>query len=335
MKKNQLNYFFGWLVVMMWAISPTSAQTTSADWYGKVSIGNSMSVHSDVTVHSQSELFLNAHNATDTLTVFGNYFGISGAKVYLSATDNANHNFLHLSGTANGTTELTPDLSDTWDGSDMDLVKAKHSESTAFCMPALGFQGCTARLNYRQEGEISIWYLTKSLPLIKQLGNHTLLANNNEGTNGGHSFVYYYWYQDGELIHQGSQEEYGGSYYTGGNALNSESQYEVETVDDAGKHYYSCPYRSVPSSIATRVNAYPNPAGSNGNYQVTVEITTDSPILLDKAVVEIYNYAGQYIDTVQLQGKRNAIINMPKIAGAYLLKFRSQGWETELKIIVQ
>jgi len=95
-----------------------------------------------------------------------------------------------------------------------------------------------------------IWYIEKReinpcLPLIVQLGNYTLLVNNNSATNGGYKFDYYYWYKNGILIKEDSHAGNGGSYYTGGADFEANADYTVEAIDSEGNHHFSCPYRYV------------------------------------------------------------------------------------------
>jgi hypothetical protein len=228
---------------------------------------------------------------------------------------------------------------DDWDGSPIDLVRAKRDGSDADAFYVRETAAACGEYNihpeHRTEGEYLIWYIsgTRIFPLIKQLGNHTLLVNNNSETNGGYKFVYYYWYRDGQILKEGSHEDFGGSYYTGGTSLKPDAEYTVEAIDNEGKRYRSCPYNHIPVELATKVKVYPNPV--NPNTTVYVEVENGGEMLLKNAVIELFDDSGQYLDRVQTAGRCIIPVNVPQTPGVYILKFKAENFETDRKIIVK
>jgi len=299
---------------MMWAVLPASLKATSVDWCNKIAIsGNPASVHANIHLQQTGELFLYPdERQTNRLDITGDFTGTAGAKIFLGA-----NGFINLSGVANGLTEIIPGMFDDWDGSPIDLVRAKRDGSDADAFYVRETAAACGEYNihpeHRTEGEYLIWYIsgTRIFPLIKQLGNHTLLVNNNSETNGGYKFVYYYWYRDGQILKEGSHEDFGGSYYTGGTSLKPDAEYTVEAIDNAGKRYHSCPYNHIPVELAAKVKVYPNPV--NPNTTVYVEVENGGEMLLKNAVP----------------------VNVPQTPGGYILKFKAENFETDRKIIVK
>jgi hypothetical protein len=191
------------------------------------------------------------------------------------------------------------------------------------------------QLQHTTNEDHSLWSVTgtRTLPLIKQLRNHTLLANNNPLTNGGHSFTYYKWYRDGEVLKEGSHGEQGGSYYTGGASLDADAVYTVEAMDISGKHYFSCPYQYVPFASAINVSVYPNPVPRNATAYIQVE--TQDLSLLDDAVVDIYDLTGQYTGKTAINGQTVTSLDLPSKQGVYVLKFKAKDFIQTIKLVVE
>ncbi|GHT23815.1 hypothetical protein AGMMS4957_15900 [Bacteroidia bacterium] len=340
MKKIKSIHICGLLFVLS-----ASAQAATTHCYNKVSIGNNPTViNASITLKPTAELYLGSDRApgllTNRLDITGDYTGEAGAKVFLSLLGNptqAKSGFVEISGTANGSTEIIPDLFDGWKGERFDVIRAKaeNSNADAFFI-SKAFADCGAYnvfLTHREENGSFVWsvYGTPAAPLIVPLLNHTILVNNNDATNGGYKFVYYSWYKDGELLKEGSHYDLGGSYYTGGTSLDA-AEYHTEMLDTESRWHYTCPYLYQSQDIAQKVTAYPNPV-SRG-MQVYVKVEDDDEALYKNATVEIYNYMGQYFGKVQTDGRRITPVNLPQTAGIYILKFKANGVETAFKIIV-
>jgi len=329
--KRRLITFISLLFLYLWIILPVSAQQEQTGWQGKISIGeNTLSINSQMNLKESGELYLH----TGTLQVTGNFTGESGSKVYISS-DADTHGFLSISGTATGSTEIIPDIPSSWDGSRMDFVKATLNGSEAFTFQMMNE---ITELKYEGQGNYLFWYIEKAktnscLPLIIQLANHTLLVNNNRDTNDGYEFEYYSWYKNGLLLKEGSQDNNGGSYYTGGADLDENAKYTVVATDNEGKQYLSCPYRFIRMTLPISVTVYPNPVPKNSKVNIRVE--TEDMSLLNYASVEIYDLLGLYIGKTNFDGQKLISMDLPPKAGIYMLKFKANDYVKNFKVIAE
>jgi hypothetical protein len=323
-----------------------SAQDIQTAWHGKVSIGDiPVLMNGNIALQSDGELFTN----NGRLELEGSYYGESGSRAYRyvsTAIDTGMDTSLFLDASiAGGSTEIIPEFDESWDGSPVNLVKAKPDNTSGtgnnadvfYIEPVIPDCGdYYVQLLHKGDRNNSLWSVTgtTTLPLIKQLRNHTLLINNNPATNEKHSFSYYKWYKDGRLLKEGTQSEHGGSYYTGGANLDADAVYMVEVTDADGKHYFSCPYNYTPVALPASVKVYPNPV-SRDNSRVYVQVETSNEKLLEHAEVEVYSYTGRYYGKVQAKGQHTIPIDLPGETGVYILKFKSKELETGLKAVVQ
>jgi hypothetical protein len=330
------------------------AQEVQTAWHGQISIGDiPVLMYGDLALQSGGELFTNSGR----LELEGSYRGEPGSRAYRyisgTAIDTSPDTSLFLdASTAEGSTGIIPEIDPDWDGSPVELVQAKYSKPDTgidsgtnintgndvfYIGPVLPDCGdLYIQLQHKTDENNSVWSVTgtTTLSLIKQLRNHTLLINNNSDTNDGHSFNYYKWYKDGQLLKEGSHENHGGSYYTGGANLDESAVYMVEVTDADGRRYFSCPYRYVPVALPASVKVYPNPV-SRDNSRVYVQVETTDDKLLEQAEIEVYSYTGHYYGKVQAKGQHTIPIDLPKASGVYILKFKSKELETGLKAVVQ
>ncbi|MBF0649229.1 T9SS type A sorting domain-containing protein [Dysgonomonas sp. GY75] len=329
---------------------PIKAQAVQSAWHGKISIGDiPVLMHGDLALQSDGELFTN----NGRMELEGSYYGEPGSRAYRYIKGTAidadiDASFFLDASIATGSTEIIPELDEGWDGSPVELVKAglgitaigtgtSTGSSVFYIEPKIPDCGdLYVQLLHKGNGNNSVWSLTGTitLPLIKQLRNHTLLINNNPDTNDGHNFSYYKWYKDGQQLKEGSHKEHGGSYYTGGANLDENAVYMVEVTDADGKRYFSCPYSYVPIALPASVKVYPNPV-SRDNSRVYVQVETTDEKLLEQAEVEVYSYTGSYYGKVQAKGQHTIPVDLPKASGIYILKFKSKEMETGLKAVVQ
>jgi hypothetical protein len=325
------------------------AQDVQSSWHGKISIGGSpVLMNGGIALQSDGELVTN----NGRIALEGNYHGEPGSRAYRSVTGTSIDAGMDASlfldaSTVEGSTEIIPELDENWDEAPVNLVKAKKDNTNPdrgsntdvfYIEPVIPDCGdYYVQLLHKTDENNSLWSVTgtTTLPLIKQLRNHTLLVNNNSGTNEGHSFNYYKWYKDGQLLKEGSYGEHGGSYYTGGTNLDANAIYMVEAIDATdGKHYFSCPYHYVPVALPASVKVYPNPVGRD-NSRVYVEVETTNEKLLEQAEVEVYSYTGSYYGKVPVKGQHTIPVDLPKASGVYILKFKAKEMETGLKAVVQ
>jgi hypothetical protein len=319
------------LLLLLFAHLPGMAQRLD----GQAAVGQKpVSIAGDFALQASGKLFLQSY----TLHLKGNYRGENGS-IHIPVKDGVS-GFFDISGTANGASEIIPDFQNEWDGSRINLVKAKSENSNvgAFQMQEWETDGFRMQLKHETQGNSLIWFIEKTeinacLPLIVQLSNHTLLVNNNTATNGGYKFEYYRWYKNGVLLKEGAHVDNGGSYYTGGVALDENADYTVEVIDSTEKHYLSCPYRFVPFTSPVNVFVYPNPVSRNAKAYIQAE--TQDLTLLDNAVVEIYDLAGQHTGKVQINGQTVIPLDLPAKSGFYMLKFKGKDFIQTIKLIVE
>jgi len=315
------------------SLSSTFGQATPVAWRNKISIGgNTAKVHCDINLKQTGELYLQMN----TLGVNGRITGENGSKIYLSINTDT-HGFLEISGAATGEIEIVPDIFSTWDGSRIDIAKAKHDGSvfSAFKMEEINTGYYSVQLQYEKQGDRLVWYIEKTpcLPVVVQLSNHTLLVNNNSATNGGYKFVHYSWYKDGQLLKENTHANNGGSYYTGGAELDENAEYTVQATDSDGKHHFSCPYRFVRMELPVSAIVYPNPIPRNTKAHIKIE--TGDITLLKDAFVEIYNIAGQYVSRTNINGQTLTPLDLPAKAGIYIIRFRAKNCLKSIKVIVE
>jgi hypothetical protein len=199
-------------------------------------------------------------------------------------------------------------------------------------MQHIDYQGCFADLQHSTDGDETVWKITKSLPLIAQLGNHTLLVNNNFEQNGGHTFVNYRWFKNGQIIKEGTQNNYGGSYFTGGENLDNQAQYWAEVEDENGQIFSLCKFQPTVRSSAMQIKAFPNPV-RNSNF-VNVEIDAENIADLQNATIDLYSIEGKFMSKTNVANQRILKVYLPSKSGVYLLKFYSQNICKTLKINV-
>jgi hypothetical protein len=175
--------------------------------------------------------------------------------------------------------------------------------------------------------------ITKDLPVIVQIRNHTLLVNNNPATNGGYKFIYYKWFKDGELIWEnGGFEQKGGYYYTGGQNLDYKAVYQAVVMDENGVEHYTCPFTPIPLRVEAKVSSYPNPIKSSSPI-VKVKADVSSEAELYGATIAIISPLGVMLDIINVS-ELVTEITLPNIPGTYIIQFRSEAVNQEFKTIV-
>jgi hypothetical protein len=328
------------------------AQSQPGYLHGKAAIGDDITlIVGDYVIFGTGELFLGCHETSlqkkNTLFKVGNFNGKTGAKIHLSIIDNSNNHgsrgFFNVVGTAIGSTEIVPDMFLNWNGSPIDLIRAHNagSDNTAFTMQEGVYNGRTAQLRTRVEGNDRIWFIAEKesegdcLPLIFQKKNHTLAVDNNAMSNGGYNFDLYKWFKNNELIHEGaSGQGLGGIYNTGGTNLNPSDTYHALVTDQNGKEHRLCNYNPMVFVQTTRIIAYPNPTAT---YQslVVVDVETNDEELLANGVIMVFNMLGQSFGQKRTNGHRITPIQLPAIAGMYILRFVSGEFEKTIRVVVK
>jgi hypothetical protein len=309
-------------------------------------------MHGNMTMDSSVQLYFGSHQPplqqTNRLFNVGNYQGNRGVRIYLSVTNNSNNHgtrgFFDIVGHATGETEIVLDMFNGWDGTRIDLVRAYDSGSDieAFVMQPNIYNGRIAELRSRIEGSDRIWFIAEQITkaeclkhLILQKQNKTLVVDNNPTSNGGYDFVYYKWFKNDELIHQGAWGiGLGGLYNTGKSEdLNPHDTYYVVLLDSEGNEHTTCPYNPVIFTPKTTITAYPNPTKT---YQSTVviEVETQDEDLLANGIIFAYDIIGHQVRQVRTNGHRITSLRLPSVAGTYILRFVSGNVQEVTRVII-
>ncbi|GHU86286.1 hypothetical protein FACS1894153_3060 [Bacteroidia bacterium] len=178
--------------------------------------------------------------------------------------------------------------------------------------------------------------VSSGIDLIIQKMNNLLIVNDNANTNGGFNFTYYTWYKDGEKITASAHDNFGGHYYSGDNKdLDPFSEYWVEVITTEGEIYRSCPYTPVIKRLNFDVIAYPNPSSKRNSDIITVEAKGFEVESLNDGTISVYNMSGVLLDIVKIKGRNLTPIAMRYSEGVYILRFNTDVFQKEIKIIVK
>jgi hypothetical protein len=128
-----------------------------------------------------------------------------------------------------------------------------------------------------------------TLPIMDQRWNDVVVVNNNPATNGGHTFVGFQWYHNGELIPGATY-----SNYQDLNGLNG--FYSVELIEqDANGNmvvYQTCDFYF---NTTGSVKVYPVPANVRQEITIELDLTSEQ---LEGAILDIYSVTGAHIEHV-------------------------------------
>ena len=130
-----------------------------------------------------------------------------------------------------------------------------------------------------------LWGSTNGINLVDQKWDDVVVANNNPETNGGHTFIAYQWYRNGEPIPGATHQ-----YYQEIGGLNG--VYSLWLMDDQGNEYWTC---EIIVATNAQLRVYPVPAHTG------VEIIVELPYSdeeLDGAVLDIFDAKGALVQRV-------------------------------------
>ena len=156
-------------------------------------------------------------------------------------------------------------------------------------------------------------------PFMMQRWDDVVIINNNPATNGGHTFVSYQWYRNGELIpgaiYKNYQEEGG---------LNGFYSIEVVSKDADGSvvTYRTCEQYF---SSSTSVKVYPVPA--TVQQVVTIELDLTAEELVD-ATLDIYDAIGAIVNHISNVEPITKVAGF-KAAGTYFGRITLANGETK------
>ena len=126
-------------------------------------------------------------------------------------------------------------------------------------------------------------------PIIDQRWNDVVVVNNNPDLNGGHTFVGFQWYHNGELIPGATY-----SNYQDLNGLNG--FYSVELIEqDANGNMVTYMTCEMYFNTTGNVKVYPVPANVRQEITIELDLTSEQ---LEGAVLDIFSVTGAHIDHV-------------------------------------
>lgn len=162
--------------------------------------------------------------------------------------------------------------------------------------------------------------------IVKVKWNNTLMLYLNR--LDGYDISAYQWYQNGSVINGATGKTY------------SAGPQKADILDQSASYHISMKtpdgdMRSEATQVTLKsmnVYAYPNPVKANEALTIVADVEED---LLTGAAIEVYNMAGNKVNTTKVQGTTTTM-NIPSEAGTYLVKFKSNDqFEKTIKVIVK
>ena len=158
-----------------------------------------------------------------------------------------------------------------------------------------------------------------STPFMMQRWDDVVIINNNPATNGGHTFVSYQWYRNGEAIPGAIYKNY---QEIGG--LNGYYSIEVVSQDADGR---TVTYRTCEQffSSSSSVRVYPVPANVQQVITIEIDMTAEE---LEGATLDIYDVTGSLVDHVSTVEPVTRVQGF-KAAGTYFGRIMMASGETK------
>ncbi|MGO3706522.1 HYR-like domain-containing protein, partial [Mesonia hippocampi] len=164
--------------------------------------------------------------------------------------------------------------------------------------------------------------------IVVQKFNNVLLVNNNPSTNGGYSFIDYWWYKNGEMIAQNQYYSAGSTAY---DLLNPQDEYWVKMLTTTGEVLQTCigqiNLKNYNGSI------YPNPTQA-ASY-ITVQVGFPDKELKD-IHIDLYNLNGALVKRYK-SSQRITELKLPEelAIGTYLLVCTTAHYKETFRLIVE
>ena len=156
-------------------------------------------------------------------------------------------------------------------------------------------------------------------PFMMQRWDDVVIINNNPATNGGHTFVSYQWYKNGELIpgaiYKNYQEEGGLNGFYSIEVVSKEADGSIVTYRTCEQYFYA----------STSVKVYPVPA--TVQQVVTVELDLTAEELVD-ATLDIYDAVGAIVNHITNVEPITKVAGF-KAAGTYFGRITLANGETK------
>ena len=156
-------------------------------------------------------------------------------------------------------------------------------------------------------------------PFMEQRWDDVVIINNNPATNGGHTFVSYQWYRNGELIpgaiYKNYQEEGGLNGFYSIEVVSKEADGSIVTYRTCEQYFYA----------STSVKVYPVPA--TVQQVVTIELDLTAEELVD-ATLDIYDAIGAIVNHIDKVDPITKVAGF-KAAGTYFGRITLANGETK------
>ena len=156
-------------------------------------------------------------------------------------------------------------------------------------------------------------------PFMEQRWDDVVIINNNPATNGGHTFVSYQWYRNGEpipgAIYKNYQEEGGLNGFYSIEVVSREADGSMVTYRTCEQYFYA----------STSVKVYPVPA--TVQQVVTIELDLTAEELVD-ATLDIYDAVGAIVNHISNVEPITKVAGF-KAAGTYFGRITLANGETK------
>ena len=156
-------------------------------------------------------------------------------------------------------------------------------------------------------------------PFMMQRWDDVVIINNNPATNGGHTFVSYQWYKNGELIpgaiYKNYQEEGGLNGFYSIEVVSKEADGSIVTYRTCEQYFYA----------STSVKVYPVPATVQQVVTVELDLTAEE---LVGATLDIYDAVGAIVNHITNVEPITKVAGF-KAAGTYFGRITLANGETK------
>jgi hypothetical protein len=110
------------------------------------------------------------------------------------------------------------------------------------------------------------------------------------------------------------------------------ANYWVIAMDQNGLEHFACPFTPSIMSLRANVKSYPNPVKST-NTVITVKAEVNRLSDLEGATIAVISPLGIVLEVIKVTDFET-FVTLPNVPGAYILQFRSNVINKEIKTIV-
>jgi len=175
--------------------------------------------------------------------------------------------------------------------------------------------------------EIIINKLFEFDDLVAVKWNNTLIANNNQLTNGGYKFKSYRWFKDNILI--GTNPSYSAGPQRD-MLLDKNAFYYLEVITTSDEVLRTCE-SMITFLPQNQIKIYPNPVSTNGSVIVNVP---QVDYQMKDAIIEVFTSSGVYVGQQKVKGQYNTV-SLFRNPGIYIINVRASNFRESKKIIAR